>query len=427
MPLPDPHSFTPQVWTIFCCSGQAFYFGRHQRFLRDQDPSIPHVYDDSSWRDTILKDFQLRPSCDGLTADCCSVTKSCLTLWSHGLQHAWFPCLSLSPGTCSNSRPLSQWCYPTISSSIAPFSSCFLFPSLRGFPIIWFFASGGQSIGASASASVLPMNIQSRCPLRLTALTSWLSKRLSRVFSITSKGSIFQHSMLFIVQISHPNMTTRKTTALTRWTFVNKMMSLFFNMLSIFVIAFFPRSKCLLISWLQSQSAVILEPKKIKSLIVSIVTPSICHEVMGPDAMILVFWMLSFKPTFSLSSFTFIKRLFRSFSFSAKRVVSFAFLRLLIFLLAILIPACASSSPAFHMMYSAYKLNKQGDNIQPWCTPVPIWNYAVVPCPVLTVASWPAYRFLRRHVKWSGIPTSLRIFQFVVIHTVKGFSIANEP
>ena len=137
-------------------------------------------------------------------------------------------------------------------------------------------------------------------------------------------------------------------------------MSLLFNMLSRFVIAFLPRNKHLLISWLQSISAVILEPKKIKSVTVSIVAPSICHEVMGPDAMILVFWMLSFKPAFSLSTFTFIKRLFSS-SLSAIRVVSSAYLRLLIFLLAILIPACASSSPAFCMMYSAYKLNNQGD------------------------------------------------------------------
>ena len=130
----------------------------------------------------------------------------------------------------------------------------------------------------------------------------------------------------------------------------------------------------------------------------------------GPDAMILVFWMLSFKPTFSLSSFTFIKRPFSSSSFSAIRVVSSVYLRLLIFLPAILIPAYASPSPAFLMMYSAYKLNKQGDNIQPWCTPFPIGNQSVVPCPVLTVASWPAYRFLKRQVRWSGIPISLRIF-----------------
>ena len=123
-------------------------------------------------------------------------------------------------------------------------------------------------------------------------------------------------------------------------------MSLLFNMLSKLVIAFLPRSKHLLILWLQSQSTVILEPKKIKSVTVSIVSPSICHKVMEPDAMILVFCMLSFKPAFLLSSFTFIKRLFSSSSLFAKRVLSSAYLRLLIFLLAILIPACASSSLA---------------------------------------------------------------------------------
>ena len=165
----------------------------------------------------------------------------------------------------------------------------------------------------------------------------------------------------------------------------------------------------------------ILKPSKIKSATVSTVSPSICHEVMGPDAMILVFWMLNFKRTFSLSSFTFIKKLFSSSSLSAIRVVSSAYLRLVLFLLAILIPACASSSPAFLMMGSAYKLSKQGDNIQPWCALFPIWDQSVVPCPVLTVASWPAYRSIKRQVRWYGIPVSFRIFQFIVIHTVKGF------
>ena len=131
--------------------------------------------------------------------------------------------------------------------------------------------------------------------------------------------------------------------------FVGKVMSLLFNMPSMLVIVYLPKSKHLLISWLQSPSAVILEPRKIKSATVSIISPSICHEMMGPDAMILVFWMLSFKPTFPLSSFTFIKRLFSSSSLSAIRVVSSAYLRLLVFLPAILIPACAYSSPAFLM------------------------------------------------------------------------------
>ena len=126
---------------------------------------------------------------------------------------------------------------------------------------------------------------------------------------------------------SHPYMTTEKTIALTRRTFVGKVISLLFNMLSRLVITFLPRSKHLLISWLQSSSAVTLEPPKIKSDTVSAVSPSVCHEVMGLDAMILVFWMLSFKPTFSLSTFTFIKRLFSS-SLSALRVVSSAYLKL---------------------------------------------------------------------------------------------------
>ena len=105
----------------------------------------------------------------------------------------------------------------------------------------------------------------------------------------SSKASILQCSALFVVQLSHPYMTTGKTIALTRQTFVSKLISLLFCMLSRLVIAFLPRSKCLLISWLQSLSTMILEPKKIKSVTVSIVSPSICHEVMGPDAMILVF------------------------------------------------------------------------------------------------------------------------------------------
>ena len=117
------------------------------------------------------------------------------------------------------------------------------------------------------------------------------------------------------------------------------------------------------------------------------------------------------------SSFTFIKRLFISSSLSALWVMSFAYLKLLMFLPAILIPACAFSSPAFLMMYSAHKLNKQGDKIQPWCTPFPIWNQSVGPCPDLTVDSWPAYRFLKRWVGWSGIPISFRIFHSLLWST----------
>ena len=182
-----------------------------------------------------------------------------------------------------------------------------------------FFISGGQSIGASASASVLPMNIQDWFPLGLIGWISLLSKGIFKSFLHyhNSKASILRPSAFFIVQLSHPYMTTGKTIALTRWTFVGRVMSLLFNMLSRLVIVFLPRRKHLLISWLQSPSAVILEPKKMKSDTVSTVSPYISHEVMGPDAMILVFWMLSFKPTFLLSSFTFIKRFFSSSLLSA--------------------------------------------------------------------------------------------------------------
>ena len=114
------------------------------------------------------------------------VAKSCLTLWSHRQHHVKLPCPSLSPRVCSNSWPLSQWCYPTISSSVTHFSCSQSIPALGSFPMSWRFASGGQSIGASASASVLPMSIQGWFPLGLTGLLSLLSKGLSRVFSNTT-------------------------------------------------------------------------------------------------------------------------------------------------------------------------------------------------------------------------------------------------
>ena len=125
---------------------------------------------------------------------------------------------------------------------------------------------------------------------------------------------------------------------------------------------------------------------------------------------------LNFKPTFSLSSFTFIKRLFSSSLLSAIRVVSSAYLRLLIFLPAILIPACVPPAQRF-LWCTLHMLNKQGDNIHSWRTPFPIWNQSVVPCPVLTVASWPAYGFLKRQVRWSGIPIYLRIFHSLLWST----------
>ena len=215
---------------------------------------------------------------------------SSYSLQRHGLQHARPLCSPPTPGAYSNSYPLGQWCHPTISSSVVPFSSHpQSFPASGSFQVSQFFASGGQSIGVSASKSVFPMTIQDWFPLGWTGWISLQSQGLSRVFSNTSsKASILWRSAFFIIQLLYSYMTTGKTIALTRQTFVGKVMSLLFNMLSRLVINFLPRSKRLLISWLQWLSAVILEPPKIKS---STVSPSICQEVMGLDAMILVFWV----------------------------------------------------------------------------------------------------------------------------------------
>ena len=148
---------------------------------------------------------------------------------------------------------------------------------------------------------------------------------------------------------------------------------------------------------------------------------------MGLDALTLVFWMLSFKPAFPLSSFTLIKKLFTSSSLSAISVISSAYLWLLMLLLAILIPACVSFTLASHKMYSAFKLNKHSDNIQSWHAPSLTWNQSVVPYLVLIVASWLAYRFLRRQDRWSVIPISWRIFHSLLWSTTFiGFGIVNK-
>ena len=154
------------------------------------------------------------------------------SLRPHGLQHARLPCPSPTPGPCSNSHPSSQWCHPNISSSVIPFSCLQSFPASEFFLMSQFFTSGGQSIGVSASASVLPMNIQDWPPLGWAGWISLQSKGLSRVFNTSSKSSFLQCSAFFIVQLSHPYMTTGKSIALTRWTFVGWVMSLLFNMLS---------------------------------------------------------------------------------------------------------------------------------------------------------------------------------------------------
>ena len=152
------------------------------------------------------------------------------------------------------------------------------------------FTSGGQSVRASASASVFPMNIQGSFSLGLTVLISLLSKGLKSLLQRhNSEALILWHSAFFMVQLSQPYMTTGKITALTIWMFIGKVQYTDFNTLTNFVIGFFPRSIHLLISWLQSPSSVILDPRKIKSITASTFSLSICHEVMSPDSMILVF------------------------------------------------------------------------------------------------------------------------------------------
>ena len=226
-------------------------------------------------------------------------------LQPHRLQYARPPCPSQTP-VYSNSCPSSQWCHPAISSSV------FNLPGHQGL-----FKWVGSSHQVAKELVLLFQHQSFPWIFRTDFLTmDWLDllavqgtlKCLLQHHS--SKALILWHSAFFMVQLSHPYMTTGKTIALTRWTFVGKVLALLFNMLSRLVIAFLPRNTCLLISWLQSPSAVILEPTKIKSVTVSIVSPSICREVMRQVAMIFVFWVLSFKPVFSLSSFTYIKRTF---------------------------------------------------------------------------------------------------------------------
>jgi len=170
------------------------------------------------------------------------------------------PCPSPTPRACSNPCPLNQWCHPTISSSVVPFSSHLQsFPASGSFPMSQFFASGSQSIGALASASVLPINIQDWFALGWTGSRAQGTLR-GLLQHHSSKVSILWCSAFFMVQLSHPYMTTGKTIALTRQTFVDKVMSLLFHMLFRFIAAFLPRRNHLLISWLQSPPAVILEP-----------------------------------------------------------------------------------------------------------------------------------------------------------------------
>ena len=197
-----------------------------------------------------------------------------------GLQHGRLPCASPSLRVCLNSCPLSQWCHSTISSSVIPFSCLQSFPASGSFPMNWLFTSCAWSWGFSLSIShsnewsgLISFRIDW---FDILAVQGTLKSLLQQH---SSKASILQYSV-FVVQLSHPYVTTGKTIALTIQTFVGKVISLLFNMLSRFVIAFLPRSKHLLISWLKSPPAVILNPRKVKSVTVSYFSPFICHKVM---------------------------------------------------------------------------------------------------------------------------------------------------
>ena len=199
-------------------------------------------------------------------------------------QHARPPCPSPSPRVHPSSCPLHRWCHPAISSSDTLFSFCpQSFPAPRSFPMSQLFTSDDQNAGASASALVLLMSIQGWFPLRLTGFVSFVQGTLRSL--LQHHSLVLWCSAFLMVQVSQQYVTGGKTKVLTIQTFVSRVMSLLFNILSRFIIAFLPRSNHL-ISWLQSPSTVILEYKKKKSVTSFTFSPSICHEVIGLNAMI---------------------------------------------------------------------------------------------------------------------------------------------
>ena len=278
---------------------------------------------------------------------CCSVAKSCLTLCD--------PTDYSTPGfpVLHRLSEFAQTHVHWISDAIQPSHS--LWPPLSPAPNLSQHQSLFQRVGSLYQvAKVFELQLQHQS-FQISFRIDWFD--LLAVQGILksllqhrrSKASVLQGSAFFMIQLLHPYMTTGKTIALTRWTFVSKVMSRF-------VIAFRTRSKRLLFLWLQSPPAVILEPKNIKFHYLDFI-PIYLSWSDGTDDMISVFRMVSFKPAFSLSSFTLIKRVFSFSSLSDNRVVLSAYLRLLIFLLAISIPACDSTSQHF-AWYTRHMLNK---------------------------------------------------------------------
>ena len=412
------------------------------------------------------------------------------SLQPQGLQDTRPPWPSPSPEVCPSSSPLHQWCHLAISSSDPLLSSCpQSFPESGTFPMSRLFTSGDQNPGASVSASNLSMSIQDWFPLRLTAWISLQPKGLSGVFSSTT----VRRHQFFSAWPSLQSSSHNCVCPLGRpWPWLYGRLSvescLCFSTQSLVCHSFPAKQQSSSDFMAAVTTCSDFRAQEEETYHCFYLFPSICHKVMGLDAMILwlvaqscltlcdpmdcsplgssvhgillagmlkwvailfsrgwswprdqthvsclagefftiwatrkamilVFLIFSFKTYFSLSSFTLIKRFFSSSSLSAITVVSSAYLRLLMFPPPMLIPACNASSLAFLMMCSVYKLNKQGDSRQPCRTYFSILNQSVVPHRVLTVSTWPVYRFLRRHIRWFGSSISLRAFHSLLWST----------
>ena len=343
------------------------------------------------------------------------------SLWPYELQHIRLPCPSPSSRACSNSCSLSWGCHLTISSSVIPFSSCpQSFPTAQSFQMSQLSLSSDQSIGASAS--VHPVNV----PLGLTDLISLQSKGLSRVFSSTTiqkhqfwgiQPSSWSNSLIHTWWLEKPSfdymdlcwqsdISAFEYTILVCHSFSSKE-QVSFNFMS----------EVTIYSDFGAQENKIRYCLHFFPFYLPWSDGTRCHDLFEC-------WVLRqlFHPCLSPSSKSSLVPLhFLPWEWCRLHIWGYWYFSWQSWFQLVFLPA-----QRFFMMYSVYKLNTQGDNIQPWHTPFPVWNQSVVPCPVLTVASWPAYRFLKRQVRWSGIPICLRIFQFIVIHTVKGFGIVNK-
>ena len=350
-------------------------------------------------------------------------SQSCLTFCD--LMDCTTPGLSIS---ISQSLPKFMYIALVVPSSHLIFWHPLLLPSI--FPSIRVFSNELVVFIRWPKYWSFSVRTSNKCSGLIPLKIDWFDLAAQGIFRSllqhhSLKASILQHPAFFIIQLSQVRDHWRDHSLDYMDLCWQSNISLLLNTLSRFVIAFLSRSKCLLISWLQSASAVILEPKKRKSVTTANFPPCICHAKMGPDAMILIFLMFSFKLALSLSSFTLIKRLFNSSYLSAIRVVSSAYLRLLIFLPPMLIPACNSSSLAFLMMCSAHKLNKQGDSTLSYS----FLNLEPVSCSIRgSICCFMTHILVSQEtgkMVWYS-----HLFQsfpwFIMTHAVEGFGIVDE-